>query len=526
MLPGVTTAIDRRGVPGLTIRAAPEGKPKGPRTIRYLAGFGSGASFGVHCDNLMNLTRGIAERVLYVVRDGRLTKVPQPKPGVFGRLSSIRKRLLKVLRPTPVVSREDYPDLYTGRKRGIYRRAMESLKLRGLTRRDAYVSTFLKAEKINFGAKVDPAPRVIQPPSPRYNGELGRYLKLFEKRVFQAFETVFGYKVILKGLNASQVAAQLRENWQQFRKPVAVGLDASRFDQHVSQDALRWEHSIYNGVFKCKWLAKLLSWQLVNKGIARIFGWRVDYVTDGCRMSGHLNTGLGNCTIMTSIVLCYCEWFGINARLANNGDDCVVILEADDLHRLDGIDDWLLEFGFTLTREAPVYVFERIEFCQSQPVFTASGWRMVRNPFTAMSKDCVSLLSWDTETDIRYWAHAIASCGLSLTSGVPVWEAWYRRLHAIGREAPAGVIERVNECGMYYMARGVVSCEVTDQARYSFYLAFGLTPDMQVALEEEYAEPFELGDLTPMTSSHVKALDIHNNTLARWHVVASKLKCL
>lgn len=116
MLPGVTTGVDRRGTPGLTIRAATGGRSvKGPRTVRYLSGFGTGVRYGVHCDNLINMTRGIAERVLYVVRDGCLTRAPQPQAGVFNRLSGLRKRLFLVLRPTPVVPREEYPSLYNGR---------------------------------------------------------------------------------------------------------------------------------------------------------------------------------------------------------------------------------------------------------------------------------------------------------------------------------------------------------------------------------------------------------------------------
>lgn len=485
--------------------------------MRYLAGFGAGVDYGVHVDNFKNMARGIAERVLYVVRDGRLSRAPQPLKGVFGlRLRSVRNRLLNVLTPTPVVERSDYAGLYNGRKRDIYNRAWESLKVRAVSPRDAYTSTFLKAEKINFTAKVDPAPRVIQPRSPRYNLEVGRYLKLFEKRLFAAFKRVFGYPVVLKGMNATETAGWLHTHWQHFRSPVAVGLDASRFDQHVSIDALKWEHSIYNGVFKSAELSRLLRWQLHNHGIARTEGVRIDYWVDGCRMSGDINTSLGNCLIMSSIVIAYCEHVGIDYRLANNGDDCVLIVEAGDLPRLSGIDKWFFEFGFTLTREPPVSVFERIEFCQAQPVYTASGWRMVRSPHKAMSKDCVSLLSWDTDVDFAYWAYAVGTCGASLTAGVPVWSHWYDRLLRLGVGAPGGVMERFSETGLSYMSRGVVACEVVAEARLSFYRAFGITPDQQLALEADYGEPVTIASSTPMTFPDVKALDSEQNLLLSW----------
>jgi len=101
---------------------------------------------------------------------------------------------------------------------------------------------------------------------------------------------------------------------------------------------------------------------------------------------------------------------------------------------------------------------------------------------------------------------------------VPVWEEWYKRLLRLGREAPDGVRERINESGMYYMSVGVPAAEITPESRVSFYHAFGVTPDMQVALEHEYSSSFEMLPLGPMTSSHVKANDIHNNTLAAWLV--------
>lgn len=459
------------------------------RCVRYLSGFGSGADYGVHASNLKNLMRGITERVLYVRRGEGLAKPPQPLPGVFKRLGSIRSRLVRKASSTPVVPLDDYPELYTGRKRRLYQAAVDSLKLRGLTKRDAIVSTFVKAEKVNFSAKSDPAPRVIQPRSPRYNVGVGRYLKLFEKELFRAFGRVWGYPVVLKGMNAQQVGGMLAAHWGVFERPVAVGLDASRFDQHVSVDALAWEHSVYNAVFRSPELAQLLSWQLRNRGVARVQGHRLDYSVSGCRMSGDINTGLGNCLLMSSMVIAYCEAQGLEFRLANNGDDCVLFLSSSDLPKLAGLDQWFLDFGFTLTREAPVFELERVEFCQAQPVFCDNGWRMVRNPFTAMSKDCVSLVGWSTEVEFRYWLASIGACGGSLTSGVPVWQAWYARLQALGGPVNAGVDALVRDCGMAYMASGVGSCEITEAARYSFYKAFGVTPDMQVALESEYALP-------------------------------------
>lgn len=474
------------GVPGITVVG--NGDQGRQRVVHTLSGFGSGAQYGVHNSSLVNLIRGVAERVLYLRSDdGKLLPSRKPISGVFNRLKTIRSTLLRKLRPTTIVPREEYPRLYSGRKQIIYQKAYESLLTRGIARKDSYVSTFVKAEKVNFSAKGDPAPRVIQPRSPRYNLEVGRYLKLFECELAAGFRRSFGYNVILKGLNADSVAAALQRNWLEFDDPVAVGLDASRFDQHVSVEALEWEHSVYNGVFRSPELAGLLRWQLRNRGFGRVGDSLATYIVDGCRMSGDINTGMGNCLLMSSIVLGYFESVGINARLANNGDDCVVICHRRDLPLLSGIDDWFTEFGFKLKREPVVDVFERIEFCQTQPVLVGDAYRMVRNPWTAMSKDCVSLLPMNTLPQFETWRDAIGICGGELTRGVPVWQSFYAHL-TTGRSRSGG-LENIYDSGMGRMARGVRTDQsITQDSRYSFWLAFGIDPDLQVAMENSWPE--------------------------------------
>lgn len=471
----------------------------------------------MHVDSLRNLARGITERVLYIASGEGLKQVPQPQEGVFNRLADFRRKLVSVVVSTPVVDRCDYAGLYTGRKRLIYERAFDSLCCRGVSIKDSVVRTFLKAEKINFTKKADPAPRVIQPRSPRYILEVGRYLKNCEKAILGSLKRLYGYAVVLKGLNADQTGEQLHDNWKQFSKPVGVGLDATRFDQHVSKEALEWEHSIYTSIYKSAELRRLLRWQLNNRGVAYADGQRIKYEVEGKRMSGDINTGLGNCLIMSAIVITYCEHVGIKFRLANNGDDCVLFLETDDLPRLDGLDQWFLEFGFQLTREQPVFTLEQVEFCQAHPVHIGGGWRMVRNPLISMSKDSVSLQSWKSKRDIEYWCHSIGSCGSKLSSGVPVLESWYRMVKRHGCTPSEGYLDSVGLSGMSYMAAGVAECEVDDDARYSFYKAFGILPDLQLALEAHYdSMAIDLDSGAPMmTFADVSVID-DNNPLSTW----------
>jgi hypothetical protein len=314
-------------------------------------------------------------------------------------------------------------------------------------------------------------------------------VKQLEKRLYRGIAKVFGETTVLKGYNAAESGRLMREKWERYQRPVAVGLDASRFDQHVSADALAWEHEVYLSCFypsaRAK-LRKLLEWQVHNRGTARATDGHIRYRVHGCRMSGDMNTALGNCLLMSAMVWAYLRECGINASLANNGDDCVVIMEQKDLRRFNaGLDQWFREMGFTMKVEEPSYVFERIEFCQTHPLWTPEGWVMCRNSLAAMAKDCHSVLPLAQGNMALGWCTAIGECGLALTGGVPIFQSFYLRLLRAGRGHRMGSHPALESgfarlsAGMARKVRGV-----DDLTRISFWEAFGILPSDQQRLEE------------------------------------------
>jgi len=339
---------------------------------------------------------------------------------------------------------------------------------------------------------MDPVPRLIQPRSPVYNLALGRYTRRVEEELYHALSVLWDVeeseKVVMKGLTVEEVAAQLRRNWDYFPQSVAVGLDASRFDQHVSVDALKWEHRIYRRIFnECPELAALLKCQLHGHGMAFLDSCRVDYETEGCRSSGDMNTALGNCIIMSSLVWLYCKDKGVNARLANNGDDCLVFMDRRQLAQFQGgLAQWFAEFGFTMTVEEPVYTFERCEFCQARPVWSGCEWVMCRIPQTAVSKDVMGL-ACSTVREYQQWSYGVGMGGLSLYGDFPLFGALYRRMVETG--VPSGIRGSLllADSGFTRMSmrprRHAQRTTVDDECRLSFYRAFGITPDVQLEFE-------------------------------------------
>jgi hypothetical protein len=440
-----------------------------------------------HDNNLTNLLRGLVERLYLVSTADGLAPPPRPLGNTFSeRLSGFTAQIARYLPEAARVDYDVFVGYYSGRQKAVYQKAVDSLMHTPVQHSDAAVKTFVKAEKTDFSNKPDPAPRIIQPRDPRYNVEVGRFLRPVEKLVYRAIAKVWGGPTVLKA-NAADQAAALRGMWETFADPVAVGLDASRFDQHVSTAALRWEHGVYLRMFRGEERAKLerlLGWQLNTVGKAYLPTGRVTYRTEGARMSGDINTSLGNCLIMCAMVWAWCSAAGVKARLANNGDDCVVVMERRDLARfMDGLDVWFTEMGFTMAVETPVDTFEAITFCQTSPIWTPEGWVMVRTPDRGVMKDLTSLLNLDTA--LAAYLGAVGKGGLAATGGIPVYQELYRSMAAAGSNS---AIERhaATLGGLRFLAAGMKRqySAIHPQTRVSFALAFGILPDEQLVLEE------------------------------------------
>jgi hypothetical protein len=448
---------------------------------------GDNRTLKINDPDLNTLNTALLERVFYHNVDGEYQLVGEPEERtVFRKLRKFRHSLVSILGIASPVSPEQFAEMYTGRKRTIYDQAVVDFTTHGVRRRDAYSDSFVKCEKVPSNK----APRCIQPRRPVYNVGVGRYLKPVEHQIYSAIQKVFKSEtpVVVKGFNAVQTADILLKKFNSFEKTVCLGLDASRFDQHVSQQMLKWEHSIYNSMFQSPELRKLLRWQIDNVGFGRCDDGWLEYKVKGKRFSGDMNTALGNCLIMCAMVHSYAEERGVKIELANNGDDCVVFMEAEHLNQFSrGLDGWFEEVGFVMTKELPVYDIHEVEFCQCKPVYGYHGLVMCRSFEKAREKDSICLFDISSPSAARKWMGAIGECGLALASGVPVFQEMYHAFVAHG--IPSKLTKSVGwQCGMTMMSKGLHARyeDVTDDSRYSFYIAFGVTPDEQVALEEYY----------------------------------------
>lgn len=432
----------------------------------------------------------VMERVLYHVIDGVPLKPFRPARSV------VRGLLKPALRQFRIHSSLIAPWSYsrfcesiTGRKRRLYENAVVKL-LKGWdwgnVRIWARPRSFVKHEKIpNKFKKM--VPRLIQPRTPEYNVLVGCYIKACEHYIYHTITEMSGdrFPVVGKGVDVVQLAANMLGKWQQFQKPVAIGLDQARFDQHISKEVLLWEFDWYNSLFHSDELRRLLRYQCSTDGSIMCSDGIVKYHTDGGRCSGDMNTGLGNTIIQSSIIYSYIatrtDWSRA-PRYIVNGDDSVVFCEESDLDKFDGLDDFCRSLGFVLTREAPVTIFEKVSFCQMQPVFNGKEYIMCRVFPRSVDKDTHTTFAMTNKNYLDYLA-TVGECGLALTSGMPCLQSFYSALYQWG--TPDRFIDL--QVMMYF--RGKLEAKktpVSDDARVSFWRAFDVLPEHQIAIEEVY----------------------------------------
>lgn len=105
---------------------------------------------------------------------------------------------------------------------------------------------------------------------------------------------------------------------------------------------------------------------------------------------------------------------------------------------------------------------------------------MVRRPDVCFTKDVCIVRGGMTPARLQRWLYAQHDGGLSLAGDCPVLGAFYNQF-------PTG--DRAGEHSEYDDAHkfkaGKQCGAITPTARYSFWMAFGLTPDEQVAIERD-----------------------------------------
>jgi len=497
-----------------------------PRT--YYSYEDRGPRWDIPNNDIETVKHAIAERVFFTKQNGKFKRAPKPwdlevfpdVPELAQRKLLAREHVLSTTnnfmsqmlgevssdgRVSPMTNLE-FLECYGGAKRKTYESAVKSLEIKGFESKDCVVKTFTKDEYRKPGG----APRAIQPRSPRFNVCLGRYIKHVEHKVFEAIDKVYDptgdCKTVAKGMNMAERGETISRMWNSFCKPVAIGLDASRFDQHINQLLLEIEHSVYlevcGGSDELPPLKRLLQAQKVNKGAYKDKDGTIKYKVNGCRMSGDMNTSLGNVIIMCTLMYSYLESCGLKgrAKLLNDGDDCVLIMEESSVDKFkSGMEDWFRRMGITMQYDGVYNTLEEIEFCQSRPVRVNGSYVLVPRPSKRLYSDLFTTKPIKSKKVYEKMLGAKGECGRAMSRGVPIFQSYYEWFCRSAKPW------RPKEGDYYWHYRQDLSdgmagvCEIDTSTRISFYFAFGITPQEQIALEKYYDNRCALKHANPIT---------------------------
>jgi hypothetical protein len=173
-----------------------------------------------------------------------------------------------------------------------------------------------------------------------------------------------------------------------------------------------------------------------------------------------------------------------------------------------------------------VYEVEKVEFCQSHPVHVGDQeYVMVRNLEASLGKDSLALIQATNPKMVPAWCRSVGEAGTAMCGGVPVLGAFY------GMYSRAGtLVDRWKKTyevrGFDYLAlrmnrRGL---PVLPETRLSYYIAFGILPDEQEALERHF-DSMNIQGITPLPPTEISPYLNHGLSHIVQESVERKLFC-
>lgn len=431
-----------------------------------------------------NALRGLATRVV--------SSLPEVDLPTITRLKKVFKPLARLVRARrgPTWTHQEYVDHYSGAKRAMYQRALDNLSMTGMRGVYARMKAFVKADKVDITtAKPCPDPRIIQGRWPEFNILLGSLLKPIEDVVYSLKLPRWGLRTPIFGKrhDSWHRGKWVDRKYRSFKNPVVLGLDCSRFDKHVNSFQLLREHEFYLGCAltpeERNEMKRLLRYQERNYGSMRS---GITYDCEGRRMSGDVNTALGNCLLMFAMTFAAMHKLGIHWDLYIDGDDTLVFCEAKDLSRVRAA--LLAEFtacGHKLRVDSIARNMHEVRWCQCAPVRVGGRWRMVRDPGRVLLHDLMQPKFFQTAKSRAGYLGTVGEAELILNSGVPVLAS----LAKCFVRAAAGhrlALESLPELLYKVRLEKVFNASVDYQARADFADAWGVPVEAQLALEHYF----------------------------------------
>lgn len=381
-------------------------------------------------------------------------------------------------------------------RRARYQRAYDNIQARGVNSKDSRIDFFVKADKCTDTSGEVKKPRAIQGRKPEFNLALARYIKPFEKvaKSYKGMKRgVPKTRVFAKGMTNNERAKIIVEKISHFQKPKVLSLDASSFDSCVSTLWLKLVDKIYLATFQGDIeLAELLKMRHKNSGRTPS---GIKYTIKGNRMSGDMDTGIGNSFVTYILVHAAMNLLGVKKwDCYCDGDDLLIFLEAESTSLKEFVDIGL-ELGFNYTGEE-IYVtnenYYDIEFCRSKPVWTPEGYTMCRIPSRAVQNFGVNhkFASWPMHAYLKF-LKGCALCEMHVSYNLPVVGRLADLVYkSLSHKTAKFDVDDTYKSGLRLDIDKLSyrTWKVDERTRLEVELAWGMSIDEQYQLEDRFHE--------------------------------------
>jgi hypothetical protein len=366
------------------------------------------------------------------IRNRVVMVVPLPRRGLWNEAIQTFAPYVKGCDFTPVA----YGD-WLRRFPLVKRNRLLDKELMGFEMIQPVVNPMLKLEKVLKGSDLrnnshDPCvagnvelfdPRVISMRSATYQAYFGPYCL----GVSDALRRHWNSDCCITyacGMTLNELGGWFSQTEDHFASPIYFCSDFSRFDAHVSVDALHFQYSI---------MAMIAGYRLpqcrVDRTTVAYFDSGCKYTVEGTRKSGNSDTTVGNSIINAGFWVAYLLAHGQSLfRLIVMGDDCVVAVPMTGLNVFSDVIGVATQYGFSVKGSSHLELSD-VTFCSCRMFpLPVRDYCAALKPGRTIAKSGYALNAPDSDRYRDQWVRALVYSMVLEYAHVPVMRALTLRL--------------------------------------------------------------------------------------------------
>lgn len=241
-----------------------------------------------------------------------------------------------------------------------------------------------------------------------FNIEYGRYIKPIEDRLC-------GFVQFGKGTNLN-IASKIYSLSKRFTHYTEI--DHTTFDAHVTKEMLQLTHTYYQSCYFHNKELRLLSKKTLNNACKTRT--KIKYRVKGTRMSGDVDTSLGNSLINYAILKEVISKLYGKTEIIVNGDDSIIFTNRGVEPEI--LKTELLKYNMESKVQESVTNIHKVEFCKNRLVINSKGRpTLMINPSRLTS---IYGMTYRQTNDYVEYLRQVCVCNIAMNISNPLAQYW------------------------------------------------------------------------------------------------------